>query len=129
MDTFLLSLGWWNFIGSLMMFGFLYEPFGKKMLNEWTKIFNVEFSLNYWTRLWLVWAAGLNVFFGLINIMAAKWPLNELKVFLVYTDLISYSFCMFFAIKGYQSKKLGSGAFSVFAIFSTWIIWGISTLF
>ena len=39
MDTYLLSLGWWNFAGSILMIGFFYQSFGKKMLNDWTKIF------------------------------------------------------------------------------------------
>jgi hypothetical protein len=128
MDTFLLSLGWWNFIGSLMMLAFLYEPFGKKMLNDWTMIFVEEFTLNFWSKLWMAWAAGLNVFFGSVNILAVKWALPELKIFLVISDLAAYLIFMILAIKAYREKKLGSGAYSVFVIFAAWIIWGIAAL-
>lgn len=128
MNTFLLSLGWWNFIGSIMMLGMLYEPFGKKMLNEWTRIFKDDFVLDYWGKLWLFWAAGLNIFFGLINILAVKWDYENVKEFLVYSDLLAYLIFIGLAAWGITAKRLGSGAYSVFIIFSFWIGWGIYSL-
>jgi hypothetical protein len=128
MDTFLLSIGWWNFIGSIMMLGFLYEPFGQSVLNNSTKIFSEKFTLNYWSRLWLVWATGLNIFFGLINIFAARWEYPELKTFLVYMDLFAYSIFLMLAIWGLKTKKLGSGGYSVLLIFTAWITWAIWVL-
>lgn len=128
MDTFLLSIGWWNFGGSITMLFFLNENFGKKMLNEWTKIFVTEFKLDYWTKLWLGWAAGINIFFGAVNIMSVKWGYAEVKEFLIYCDLFAYSIFMVLAFWGWQSKRLGSGVYSVFLIFSGWLAWGIYSL-
>ena len=45
MNNYLNAVGWWNFAGSLMMIGMLNQSFGKKMLNDWTKIFKTEFEL------------------------------------------------------------------------------------
>src|SRR5687767_13574557 len=129
METYLLALGWWNFGGSIFMFTFLNEKMGRNVFNTWTKMFTEPFVLSYWTRLWLFWAAGINIFFGLINIMAVKWGYAEVMRFLVYSDLIAYSVFLILAIWGFSRKKLGSGAYSVFVIFSGWIAWGISTLF
>lgn len=128
MEKFLLAVGWWNFGGSILMLFFLNEEFGKNILNKWTKIYNEPFVLSYWTRVWLFWAAGINVFFGLINVMSVKWGYPEIMRFLVLSDLAAY--CVFFilAIWGFSTKKLGSGAYSVFIIFAGWIAWGISTL-
>ena len=78
MNTYLLAIGWWNLVGSIVMLGFLYQSFGQKMLNEWTLMFKDKFILDYWGKLWFVWAAGLNIFFGLVNIMAVKWCLSPL---------------------------------------------------
>jgi len=128
MDTFLLSLGWWNFGGSITMLFFLNENFGKKMLNEWTKIFATEFKLDYWGKLWLVWAAGINIFFGLINILSVKWGYIEVKEFLIYCDLVAYSLFLILAVWGWKSNRMGSGIYSVFIIFSGWLAWGIYSL-
>ncbi|MBC7862285.1 MAG: hypothetical protein IAF38_04870 [Bacteroidia bacterium] len=128
MNIFLLSIGWWNFAGSFMMLGFLYEPFGQNVLNRSTKLFNEKFVLSYWTKLWLFWASGLNIFFGLINIMAVKWGHVELKTFLVWSDLVAYSLFTTLAIWGLKTKKLGSGVYSVFVIFAGWMAWGIYCL-
>jgi hypothetical protein len=129
MNTYLLALGWWNFFGSLFMLTFFNEAFGKKVLNEWTKIFSVPFTLDYWSKFWLAWAIGLNIFFALINIYSVKWELMPLKTFCVIFDLISYSAFTCLAIWGIKSKRTGSGIYSVFIIFSGWILWGAYVLF
>ena len=127
MNSYLLAIGFWNFFGSLMMIGFFNEAFGKKMLNDWTKIFKTEFKLDYWSKFWLAWAIGLNLFFGLVNIMAVKWDYNELKKFLVYTDSVAYCGFLALAIWGKTAGRTASGIYSVFIIFSFWIVWGALT--
>lgn len=129
MDTYLLTLGWWNFIGSIMMIGFFHEPFGKKMLNKWTKIFKTEFILDYWGKFWLAWAIGLNIFFGLINIYAVKWGYYEVKTFLISFDLAAYLIFVGLAIWGRNSGRCGSGIYSALAIFAMWIVWGFMALY
>jgi len=54
MDTYLLSVGWWNFIGSMMMMVMLYQPFGQKLLIDWTKIFKENFFLDFWGQIWFL---------------------------------------------------------------------------
>lgn len=128
MKTFILALGWWNLVGSFLMLGFLNESFGRKMLNEWTKIFANEFRLEYWSRLWLFWAAGMNIFFGLINIMAAAWDFTPLTRFLVLSDLVSYAAFLALAVRARVKGQLGIGGYSVLVIFTGWLLWGVSTL-
>ena len=89
MNSFLQAVGWWNFGGSLIMLCALSPSFGKKLFNEWTRIFKEPFVLDYWGKFWLFWAAGLNVFFGLVNILAVTWGYVEIKYFLIYTDLFA----------------------------------------
>jgi hypothetical protein len=125
MNTYLLAIGWWNFAGSIMMLGFLYQPFGQKMLNEWISMFKDKFVLDYWGKLWFVWAAGLNIFFGLVNIMAVKWGYTDVQTFLIWFDIIAYLIFVGLVIWGLKvGRLLRSGAYSAFFIFSIWIIWG-----
>lgn len=124
MDTYLLALGWWNFIGSIMMLGMLYQPFGKKVLNEWCLMFKPEFVLDYWGKLWLFWAAAINIFFGLMNIMAVKWGYTDVKIFLIWSDIVSYSIFTGLAVWGLKAGRMASGVYSAFVIFSIWILWG-----
>lgn len=129
MDTFLLAVGWWNFVGSFFMLTFFNENFGKKVLNESTKIFVTEFTLDYWAKFWLAWAIGLNIFFGLINIYAVKWGYLEVKQFLICVDLIAYALFFLLAVWGLIAKRCGSGIYSVFIVFAFWIVWGCWALY
>jgi hypothetical protein len=124
MDIFLQSVGYWNLIGSIFLLVFLKESSGEKILVQWAKIFKEPYKLGYYGRFWLLWAAGLNVFFSLINIMAAHWDLLEMKEFLVITDIIIYLVFIGLGILGYISKKCDVGVFVGLVIFGFWAIWG-----
>lgn len=128
MDLFLTALGWWNLAGSLLMIGFFNVNFGKKMLNEWTKIFSREFTLDYWSKFWLAWAIGLNIFFALVNIVAVHWAQIELKILIIGFDLFAYCMFLGLAIWGQRTKNCGTGIYSVYVIFGMWIVWGILSL-
>ncbi len=127
-NYYLLALGYWNFFGSLTMIGFFNESFGKKMLNDWCKIFITEFKLDYWSKFWLGWAIGLNIFFGLINILAAKWDFIPLKQFIVCFDMGAYLTFIGLAIWGLKAKRCDTGIYTAFIIFAIWIIWGLDAL-
>ena len=124
----MLAIGWWNLIGSLMMIGFFNESFGKKMLNEWTKIFATEFKLDYWSKLWMGWTIGLNIFFGAVNILAADYALEELKIAIIAFDIFGYAFFLALAFWGMRVGRCGIGIYSVFLIFLMWIGWAIFSL-
>lgn len=129
MDTFLLAVGWWNFAGSLFMLSFFKESFGKMVLNDSTKIFATEFTLDYWSKFWLAWAIGLNIFYGLINIYSVKWGYEDVKLFIICSDLVAYLTFMILAIWGLIAKRCGSGIYSVFAVFGFWLVWGFWSLY
>ncbi|MCE3280964.1 MAG: hypothetical protein K0S44_3155 [Bacteroidetes bacterium] len=129
MDNYLLAIGWWNLAGSILMLSMLYQPIGKKILNDWCLIFKKEFSLDYWGKLWFFWASGLNIFFGLINIISVQWGFIEVKTFLIKADLLSYLIFIGLAIWGFKEGKMGPGIYSVFVIFSFWIIWGLIVIY
>lgn len=127
METYLIAVGSWNFVGSLMMIGFLNETFGKKMLNDWTKIFAIEFKLDYWSKFWLAWAIGLNIFFGAVNVMASSYAQVEMQVMIICFDLFAYAMFVGLAIWGLKVGRCASGIYSALFIFAIWIGWGIFT--
>lgn len=124
MDNFLLAIGYWNLFGSVMMLFFLNEKFGQLVLNEWTNIFATEFKLNYWVKLWLFWAAGINIFFGLINVLAVSWGYTEVKLFLLRMDLLAYLIFILASFWGWKAGRLGQGFYIVVLVFLGWIVWG-----
>ena len=125
MNTYLLAIGWWNFGGSIMMLGMIYQPFGQKILNEWCLMFKDKFTLDYWGKLWFLWAVGLNIFFGLVNIMAVKWGYDDVKIFLIWFDIIAYLMFVGLAAWGLKvGRLLKPGAYTAFVIFSVWVVWG-----
>ena len=128
MTNYLLAIGWWNFGGSLLMLGLFDRNFGRKMMNEWTRIFKTEFILDYWGKFWLGWAIGLNIFFGLVNILSVSWDHEAMQKFLVCSDLAAYLAFLCLAVWGIKAGRTGSGIYSVFVIFSFWIGWGIWVL-
>lgn len=128
MDNYLLALGWWNLVGSIFMLSFFNVNFGRKVFNEWTQIFATDFELDYWSKFWMAWAIGLNIFYAMVNIYAVKWGYPEIKQFCIIGDLIAYISFTGLAIWGVRAKRCGSGIYSVFVIFSIWIGWGIYVL-
>ena len=128
MNNYLLSLGWWNLAGSILMVGFFCQSFGKKMMNGWTKIFNTEFVLDYWGKFWLTWSIGLGIFFGLVNIYSAKLDYTEVKEFLIWLDVIAYIFLMGLSLSQIKAKRTGSGIYGVLLVFAFWISWGVWAL-
>jgi len=128
MYTYLLSLGLWNFFGSIVMLGLINDNFGHNMFVKWTKIFKEDYKLNNYGRIWCAWAAGINIFFGAVNVMAWKWQFEPLGKFLIYTDLLAYSIFTILAVRGLIQKSVGSGIYSVLVIFLGWIVWGVWVL-
>ena len=128
MSLYLQSLGWWNLVGSVLIFFFLNEKIGNAILVKWGGLFKEEFTHNFYSRLWICWAAGMNIFFALVNIYSPIWNVQELMNFIVYFDIISYSIFVFLVIRTLVNKTAGVGMYLALLIFLVWIGWGISTL-
>jgi hypothetical protein len=125
MNTYLLAIGWWNLVGSILMLGLFNEQFGKKIFNEWCKIISTEYKLDYWGKFWLSWAIGTNIFFALINILSVKWGYNEIKTFLIWFDIIAYLILICFALWGIKAKRTGIGIYIGLIIFVSWVVGGL----
>jgi len=116
METYLTAIGWWNFIGAFVMIG-LYNPsFGRKIMNEWTKMFTTEFKLDYWGKFWLGWTIGLNIFFGAMNILSVYYAQIELQIVIICFDIFAYSFFLRLAFWGLKVGRCASGIYSAFVI-------------
>ncbi len=128
MDSYLIAVGLWNFIGAFFMLTFLNGKIAQLILVDWTKIFKKNYENSFFAKIWLVWAAGLNIFFGAINILCTKWAMPDLKIFIIYFDLVAYILFIIMGIWGVKTKNCGVGIYVAMAIFLFWIIWGCVAL-
>jgi len=128
MDNYLLTLGVWNLIGSLLMLTFINDSIGNKILVEWSQLFKEKYRTEYYGKLWVVWAAGVNIFFALINLLCINWNILEIKEFVIWADIIIYILFILLSIIGLKAGKLGNGIYIGFLIFITWILWGLSVI-
>lgn len=124
MDTYLLAVGYWNLAGSIMMMGMISPYIGNKMLVEWSRIFSAQFQLGFYGKLWLFWAAGLNIFFGVTHITAATWD-EAIQMFFIKADIVIYIIFILLGIWGIIAKKCGIGIYVAFGVFLIWIGWGM----
>lgn len=129
MESFIATLGWWNLIGSVMMFFFLNERFGSMVLVESTGIFKGPFRLDYWGKLWLAWAAGANLFFGIVHILTVHYKFYPLMIWIVWNDVIIYVTFILLSVWGIRAGRMGKGAFSVFIVFGIWLSWSLYSLY
>ncbi len=128
MDLYLKAIGWWNLIGSLLMFFLLSESIANKVLIEWSAIFTEKYTATFYVKFWLVFAIGLNIFYGLVNIMAGYWEYDNIRSCIIWVDVIAYIGVLSVAIWGLVAGKCGLGILVGFLIFSVWILWGIYVL-
>lgn len=124
METYLYAVGGWNLFGSLVMLGLLNDNIGNKLLVNWTGIFAKPFSLNFYGKLFLGWAIGLNIFFASINIFIAMEPGFVLKQIVVAADIIAYLGFIGLVIWGLIVGNLKSGGYVALLIFLGWVLWG-----
>ena len=125
MYTFLLVVGAWNFGGSLMMLGFVNEKFAHNVLVKWSGIFKETYTVNAYGRMWFIWAASLNVFFGLLDMLAWHWQFDPLGVCLSLMTLSAYLVVLILSIVALIRKKAGPGIYFTIALFTAWIVWGV----
>lgn len=54
---FLLAIGYWNLIGSIVLYLMLNPAIADKVLRQWLEVVTVPDDVGRYGSLWLVWAA------------------------------------------------------------------------
>lgn len=123
-SNYLVSLGIYNLFGCVFLLGFLSNSFGNFILTKHLKIFKNSYKIGTSGFLWLVWAAMLNFFFSVVNILAYRWD-SIAQMDLLITNIILYIVFVILSILALLSKNYSTGIWFNFPIFLFWICWGL----
>lgn len=124
LSNYFLSIGIYNLLGSALLFVFLSNKYGDLILRKSFRILTTPYSLESNGYMWLVWAATLNLFYGVTNILAFRWD-QIAKIDLLYINLILYSVFLVYTIRLLFSPNYSYGVWFNLPIFSFWILWTI----
>lgn len=126
-DVFLLSIGFWNLIGSIALFLMLNKAIADKLLRKWTWMITAPYDIGQYGNLWLLWAATTNTFFGAINLFAAHWESTS-QIAVICGDLFVYGSLLIPAIVVLKSNDYGKGHFINVGLCVFWSLWAVYLL-
>lgn len=127
MTTFLTAMGWYNLAGVPFLLLCTSTAWGQRVLGPWSEIVRPPYSLGEHGVLWVWWSASLNAFFGVVNVLAARWPASAQRA-IVWLDLALYALFLVLALAASRSPRWGRGVRFCVGLFSFWIVWAASTL-
>lgn len=125
---FLCSLGYWNLLGSALLYLMLNEAIADQVLRKWTSIIAYPYNVGKYGSMWLLWAATTNTFFGIVNVFAATWE-HTAKTVVITSDLFVYSILLLPAIVALKSENYSNGHFINIFLGIFWILWALYCLF
>lgn len=125
---FLRSVGYWNLLGSLVLYLMVNEAIADRILRGWTEIIAYPYSVGKYGVVWLLWAATTNTFFGVINIFAATWEPSA-KTVILYSDLFVYGILLLPAIAALKNENYSKGLLITVLLGIFWILWALYLLF
>lgn len=127
-NYFLLALGSWNLIGSIVLYLMLNEAIADRILRIWTEIITYPYRAGKYGSFWLLWAATTNAFFGMVNIVATYWELAS-KITVIYGDLFVYSALLLPMLVALKNENYGRGLYISILLGIAWIGGAIYCLF
>lgn len=127
-NYFLLAIGYWNLIGSIVLYLMLNPAIADKLLRQWIEITTFSPDLGKYGSIWLLWAATTNTFFSVINIYAVHWSTSS-KVTVIWGD--SFVYCIFLLpmIVVFNNENYGRGLYVSILLSIFWILWAVYSLF
>lgn len=126
MSDFLLWIGLYNLIGSIMLMAMHFEKIADILLRRATEIIAEPYLHGAYGRLWLWWAATMNLFVGVVMLLATRWEKvvqQEIILAVVGIYVLMYLVMVF----GGRKPKYGSGIYVTHVLWLIQIVWGIYT--
>lgn len=126
MSDFLLWIGLYNLIGSIMLMAMHFERIADTLLRRATEIIAEPYLHGAYGRLWLWWAATMNLFVGVVMLLATRWEAvvqKEIILAVVGIYVLMYLVMVF----GGRKPKYGSGIYVTHVLWLIQIAWGIYT--
>jgi len=131
-NYFFLSIGYWNVVGSIVLYLMLNQSIADKVMREWTWTFTQVHEIGEQGSLWLWWAATTNMFLGIINIFATGWE-SDSQAIVLWSDLFVYGMFLppiLIAVRnsGSGKAKYGKGNYFHLLLICFWLLWTIYVL-
>ncbi|MEB3236359.1 MAG: hypothetical protein VKO64_01880 [Candidatus Sericytochromatia bacterium] len=124
MTTFLVWIGWYNVLGSLVLFALLHPNMAHALLHAWTRILSQPWSPGPLGRLWLSWAAACNLALGFLMVRAAAWP-DALQRDVVLATMGVYVVMYGVLLAGGRQPLFGPGLAVVHVLWLAQLGWGL----
>lgn len=127
MTTYLTVMGWYNLAAIPLLLLCTSTVWGQRVLGPWSEIVRPPYSIGDHGVLWVWWSAVINIFYGAVNVLAARWPASAQRA-VVWLDLAMYAVFLVLALAASRSPHWGRGVRFCVGLFSFWIVWAASTL-
>ncbi len=123
MSTFLFAVGAYNLVGAVVLAAMLADPVLDLVLRRLTEIAAEPVAHGPWSRLWLGWAAAVNLFLGFVMLRAAAWP-AALQREVTAAALAVYLLMTVLLVAGARRPGLGRGRWITLALWLAQLGWG-----
>jgi hypothetical protein len=124
MASFLLWIGAYNVLGSLVLMAMHSERVAELVLRRGTEIVPGPYRHEGFARMWLWWAAGTNLFLGVVMVRALAWPLAvQREVTLLAVGV--YALLWLVAVAGLRRPRYGRGIYALHPLWLGQIGWGL----
>lgn len=127
-NYFLLAIGYWNLIGSVVLYFMLNPAIADTILRQWIEIITVPYEVGKYGSLWLVWAASTNTFFSVMNVFAVH-SAHASQIVVICGDLFVYGILLLSMLAVFNNKSYGRGLYVSICLSIFWMLWAIYALF
>ncbi len=127
MTDFLLWVGSYNLLGAGLLMAMHHDRVADFVLRRATEIVSVPFVHGAWSRMWLWWAAAVNLFLGAVMVRAGRWPV-EVQREVVLGAVVVYVVMYVVLAWGGRGPRFGRGVWVTHALWLAQIGWGAWTL-
>jgi len=123
MSQYLFWIGAYNVIGALMLTCCLHEGTADLVLRRMTYMVSEPYVHGAFSRLWMLWAASVNLALGVIMMYASRWELEAMRV-VTLASIFGYAVVLAAAIWVRGDPKWGPGLYVGYALWIAQIGWG-----
>lgn len=128
MAAFLLWIGLYNLLGSLLLMAMHDQRLADWLLSKGTQMVSEPYEHGRFGRLWLWWAATSNMFLGAVMMLASRWPTDiqrEVTIMALAVYAIMYVVCI---VGGRKRPPWGPGVASLHVLWPAQMAWGVWAL-
>jgi len=123
MPRFLFWIGAYNVFGSVLLLLCLRNSIADFVLRRATYMVTQPYLHGEFSRLWMLWAASLNLGLGVIMMFAAQWDVQPMRV-VTAVSVAGYAIILIAAISASGDPKWGPGIYVGYLLWIAQIAWG-----